>query len=185
MELTKSQMLEILSSHGETGEGLMKREIMARVLLLQSKTPDLPTGKVQDYDDTETAAASSLTNLSPESQRAEAYASQMEGPFECIGGRSQQGIAVYNIQGPAGDVHEVRVRRTWPPRCSCADSMRWLHRQRCRHVCFILIKCGVPYAAVADGSWKPDSRYARSIFESMLGPWTPVSLDSTKHNAQV
>jgi len=179
MELTKKQLLEILNSYGETGEDLTKREVLSRILLHQCS-------KVQATGDGKRDAASSLSRISAESQRVEAYASQMEGPFECTGGHLQQGTAVYGIHGPAaGDVYEVRVRRSWPPRCSCADSMRWLHKQRCRHVCFILIKCGVPYASVADGSWKPDSRYAKSIFESMLGPWTPVPLDSTRHEVRV
>ena len=42
--------------------------------------------------------------------------------------------------------------------------------------CMILVKCGVPYACVADAKWSPEDAEVRSIVDHQLGPWTPIPL---------
>ena len=40
----------------------------------------------------------------------------------------------------------------------------------------ILVKCGVPYASVADAQWSPAAAEVSSIVDHQLGPWTPIPL---------
>lgn len=188
--LRKNELVGILGHYGEDGSSMNKREVISRITLLREERPEVEgdnLGEEASQDQTPSQPTSATRSpqsvsdggsldISLESQRAAAYASQMAGPFACLGGRLEDKTIVFDVQGPAGDKQQVRFNEVWPPTCTCADSESWAHKQRCKHACYILVKCGSPYAAVSDGSWEPDARYAKSIYDSMLGPWTAIPL---------
>lgn len=118
----------------------------------------------------------------PALQRACAEASQLwdTEPLECNSGvnRESEGSVVYDVrETTTGHSYKVRFSKEWPPTCTC-DGYKSKPQLRCKHMCYLLVKCGVPYAAVSSSSWDPTKQEVFGIFDHMKGRWSPIQLTS-------
>ena len=177
VNLRKRELLEILRGYEISTDGMTKQEVIDAIQKLQkeSEKPQstLETSEMMpDMDITQRGVAEIAMD---EWQKASTVG------FDCKSGcRAEDGVDL-DILGPDGQVqHIVSFRHAWPPSCTCDDAQRWGSQRRCKHVCMILVKCGVPYAAVADSNWKPDKLEVNSIVDHMLGPWTPIPLATSQ-----
>ena len=149
MKLQKRELLRMLRENGLEAEGLSKRQLIERLSRLHSDTM---------------------------SQRAVAEMAMEEWQkatgFDCRNGTRRADGVDFQITGPNGVQQTVSFRYEWPPSCTCGECSQ----RRCKHVCMILVKCGVPYAAVADRNWCPEEDEVKSIVDHMLGPFAPIPL---------
>ena len=159
-ELRKRELLNILKDYNVEGSGLTKQELIQKIQELRCEEP----------------ISISISQREIAEIAMEDWQNATTVGFDCRAGhRSTDGVD-FDIVGPTGHYTVSFQRQSWPPRCTCANAQQWGRQRRCKHVCMILVKCGVPYAAVANSKWQPDQAEVESIVEHMLGPWTPIPL---------
>lgn len=159
MKLQKRELLQMLRENGLEAKGLSKQELIERLSGVDSEVSQRSVAEMamEDWQNATTVG------------------------FDCKSGTRVADGVDFQIIGPDGEArHTVSFRYQWPPRCTCAEAGRWGSQRRCKHVCMILVKCGVPYAAVADSKWWPDDDEVRSTVDHMLGPFTPIPLSESE-----
>lgn len=167
--LRKRELLEILKDYEVECDGLTKRDLIQRIHdLREGGTRANPRA-----DDVET--------MVPQQEVAKIAMDDWQNAktdgFDCRFGRRADDGVDFDIIGPDGTVqHTVGFRHLWPPSCTCADARRWGSQRRCKRVCMILVKCSLPYAAVASSNWEPSEAEVKGILQHMLGRWTPIPL---------
>eukprot|EP00440_Ansanella_granifera_P037907 gb/GFBE01041124.1/.p1 GENE.gb/GFBE01041124.1/~~gb/GFBE01041124.1/.p1 ORF type:complete len:248 (+),score=37.01 gb/GFBE01041124.1/:1-744(+) len=162
--LRKRELIELLGQYGEDAGGMGKMDLLARLSALQEE-PSHAEISTADLPDQREVAETAMDDW----QNATTFG------FDCKRAHLVDNGIKFDIVGPSGSVdHTVHFSPAWPPSCTCADAQRWGSQRRCKHVCMLLVKCGVPYAAVSDSSWKPEEMEVRSIVEHMRGRWSPI-----------
>ena len=159
-KMLKRELIQLVTSYGVDASGLTKPELVqrARDLARPRATPAVTQRQVAEIAMDEWQNATTVG-------------------FDCKSGRHTENGVEFDIIGPDGNVqHRVHFSEDWPPTCTCADAQQWGDQQRCKHVCMILVKCGVPYAAVADGNWSPGEMEIKSIVYHMKGKFSPIPL---------
>lgn len=172
--------MDLLAETGVDPAGLTKPELIRRIQDLEVK-PQVEPDEVQPDE-------VKPDEVEPEVSQREVAEIAMDDwqnastiGFDCKSGRRVDDGADFYIVGPNGEVQNtVSFRRSWPPTCTCTEGQRWGSRMRCKHACMILVKCGVPYAAVADSDWNPDELEVRSIVDHLLGRWSPIPLSEAE-----
>ena len=167
--MRKRELIELLTSYNVDAAGLTKPELVRRIRELGTSS------------ETSSPISQAVTPSMSQREVAEIAMDDWQNAttvgFDCKSGRHIGHGVEFDIIGPSGQVeHRVRFSEDWPPVCTCADARAWGSQLRCKHVCMILVKCGVPYAAVADGDWKPGEMEIKSIVNHMKGKWTPIPL---------
>jgi len=206
MLLRKRELIELLQRYGQDSGAMGRTDIVARLTTLRKDRPDIEQQEagaavpgVSQREVAETAMGVEIQESSlhakpkfdsphgtaaPEvSQRQVAETSMDDWQnattfgFDCKRGHLADDGVIFDIVGSSGNVlHKVYFTEAWPPTCTCDDAQRWGSQQRCKHVCMLLVKCGVPYAAVSDSGWEPGEMEVRSIVQHMQGKWSPIPL---------
>eukprot|EP00434_Breviolum_minutum_P003247 symbB.v1.2.002858.t1/scaffold130.1/size334612/9 len=153
VNLRKRELLEIVRGYEISTDGMTKQELIDAIHKLQKESE-----KPQSTETSEIVMPDpGITQRGVAEIAMEEWQKASTVGFDCKSGRRVEDGVDLDILGPDGQVqHTVSFRHTWPPSCTCDDAQRWGSQRRCKHVCMILVKCGVPYAAVADSNWKPD-----------------------------
>mmetsp|Transcript_13968 Transcript_13968/g.26077 ORF Transcript_13968/g.26077 Transcript_13968/m.26077 type:complete len:234 (-) Transcript_13968:33-734(-) len=169
-KLQKRELLELLRSYNVEAGGMTKSAVIEKIRAFQASQPDAPpSGPPPDVSQREVAEIA-----------MDDWQNATTVGFDCKTGRHADDGVEFDIIGPGGQVeHRARFSLSWPPTCTCPEAQEWGSRQRCKHVCMILVKCGVPYAAVSDSNWDPDEMEVKSIVEHMKGKWSPIPLEGS------
>eukprot|EP00439_Symbiodinium_sp_Y106_P055704 s632_g7.t1 len=161
--LRKRELIEMLTSRNVDAAGLTKPELLQRLM---------------DLDGRSTSVKPSMSQRQVAEIAMDDWQNATTVGFDCKSGRHTADGVEFDIIGPTGVVeHTARFSASWPPTCTCPDARQWGSQLRCKHVCMILVKCGVPYAAVADDDWKPGEMEIQSIVQHMKGQWSPIPLE--------
>lgn len=206
MLLRKRELIELLRRYGEDSSGMGKMDIVARLTSLRKDRPDVESQeagaaapKVSPRAEAEpvTSVLQQETSIDakpqfdppqgtavPKVSQREVAETAMDDwqnsttfGFDCKRGHLVDDGVIFDVVGSSGNVlHKVYFSEKWPPTCTCDDAQQWGSQQRCKHVCMILVKCGVPYAAVSDSGYNPDEMEVRSIVQHMRGRWSPIPL---------
>ena len=168
--MRKRELIELLSSRNVDAAGLTKPELIRRLRDMGSS----------DIDHQAATAPPSMSQREVAEIAMDEWQNATTVGFDCKAGRHAGDGVEFDIIGPSGHVdHKVRFSLSWPPVCSCPDAQSLGSQQRCKHVCMILVKCGVPYASVSDGGWKPSEMEVKSIVQHMKGKWSPIPLQDS------
>ncbi|OLP96876.1 Ribosomal large subunit pseudouridine synthase D [Symbiodinium microadriaticum] len=167
--LRKRELIEMLTSQNVDAAGLTKPELLQRLL---------------DLDGRSTTVKPSMSQRQVAEIAMDDWQNATTVGFDCKSGRHTADGVEFDIIGPTGMVeHTTRFSTSWPPTCTCPDARQWGSQLRCKHVCMILVKCGVPYAAVADDDWKPGEMEIQSIVHHMKGQWSPIPLQALTYGS--
>ncbi|CAE7714827.1 MIB2 [Symbiodinium sp. CCMP2456] len=162
--LRKRELIEMLTSQNVDAAGLTKPELLQRLM---------------DLDGRSTTVKPSMSQRQVAEIAMDDWQNATTVGFDCKSGRHTADGVEFDIIGPTGMIeHTTRFSTSWPPTCTCPDARQWGSQLRCKHVCMILVKCGVPYAAVADDDWKPGEMEIQSIIHHMKGQWSPIPLQA-------
>eukprot|EP00929_Paragymnodinium_shiwhaense_P031956 TRINITY_DN17798_c0_g1_i1.p1 TRINITY_DN17798_c0_g1~~TRINITY_DN17798_c0_g1_i1.p1 ORF type:complete len:286 (+),score=26.14 TRINITY_DN17798_c0_g1_i1:170-1027(+) len=195
--LKKRELVDMLKSLGAPADGLSKNDLIARILEVQLASSDAsqsqqpnqksqPAAVTPDTASTaQPARASSAAHAYPAepkaAQRTIAERSQLDGLAVSSGKLLPEGTAQIPVLEPSGGAETLSFQSQWPPTCTCSETQQFSESHsgmRCRHICYVLVKCGVPYAAVADASWQPQAREAECILKGITGRWSPIALST-------
>eukprot|EP00435_Cladocopium_sp_Y103_P030687 s1334_g7.t1 len=152
VNLRKRELLEILKGYDVATDGLTKLQLIEAINGLRAAPHPVDAVDPEELQMSQRRVAEIAM---------EEWQNATTVGFDCKAGRRAEDGVDFDIIGPDGKLqHTVSFRHTWPPTCTCAAAQSWGSQKRCKHVCMILVKCGVPYASVADANWSPDAAEA-------------------------